>query len=562
MSTEDFSARPSDRPLISSTPAWHALRDHAKVMAQVTLRELFARDPLRGEHFARSAGPIYFDYAKDHLTDATIDLLLELARSADLAGAIDQLFKGAAVNSTENRPALHTALRSSNNKGNSFEQVANDTLLRCLSFAERVRNGEARGSSGRRFRHIVNLGIGGSDLGPRLIVNAFPALGHPGLNSYFVANVDSDELAAVLAKCEPESTLVIISSKSFSTLETLTNAKAAIAWLRAGGIDEQTLAAHLVAVTGQWQQARTIGVERDRIFDVPDWVGGRFSLWSAIGLPVAIALGAEVFSRLLEGAREMDQHFRGADLRNNLPVIHGLQAIWHINFRGYRSRAVLPYVHHLRNLPAYLQQLTMESLGKSTTKRGAKTDYSTGQIIWGSEGTNGQHSFHQLLLQGSETASVDFIATRQPHCKTEHHRQLLANCLAQSRALMDGRAASQIRDELITQGHDQADAETLASHKAVPGNRPSNTLLLDQFSPRAVGALLAFYEHSVYVQSVIWNINAFDQWGVELGKTLYGHLLPLLDHNPREICKNNALDSSTRTLLNYLGTTRDSGNAS
>ena len=558
MSAEDSSAR----PLISSTPAWQALSDHARVMARVSLGELFARDPLRGERFAASAGPLYFDYAKDHVTEDTLDLLLDLACGADLAGAIDELFKGSRVNSTENRPALHVALRSSNNTGDRFQQEANGTLLRCLSFANRVRNGEVKGSSGQPFDHIVNLGIGGSDLGPRLIVNAFPALAQPGLNCAFVANIDSDELAAALAECKPESTLVIVSSKSFSTLETLTNAKAAIAWLRAGGIDEQNIAAHLVAITGKFEHARALGVEMDHIFDVPDWVGGRYSLWSAIGLPIAITLGTEVFLQLLEGAREMDRHFRSADLRNNLPVIHGLQAIWHINFRGYRSRAVLPYVHHLRELPAYLQQLTMESLGKSTTKRGVKTDYSTGQIIWGSEGTNGQHSFHQWLLQGSEAASVDFIATRQAHCQNENHLQLLANCLAQSRALMTGKPARQILDELIAQGLDQADAKILAPHKAVSGNRPSNTLMLDQFSPRALGALLAFFEHSVYVQSVIWDINAFDQWGVELGKTLYDHLRPLLNHNSLELGEKDDLDSSTRALLNYLGSARDDDAAS
>lgn len=548
MSTKDLPTA----PLISSTPAWRALNDHARAMTQMTLQELFDRDPQRGQRFAARGGPLYFDYAKDHLTEETLELLCKLAQTADLTGAIDSLFKGEAVNNTENRPALHVALRSNNTAGNSFEQTASETLARCCAFANQIRSGEAKGSGGQAFQHIVNLGIGGSDLGPRMVINAFPALGHPNLNCHFVANIDSNDLTTALTRCEPESTLFIISSKSFSTLETLSNAQGAIAWLRAAGIAEQNIAHHLVAVTGNPRAAQALGVAEDRILPVPDWVGGRFSLWSAIGLPIAISLGEEAFKQLLDGAGDMDQHFRNTDWRNNLPVLHGLQATWHINFRGYRSRAVLPYVHYLGALPAYLQQLTMESLGKSTTKTGAKVDYPTGQVIWGSEGTNGQHSFHQLLLQGTESVSVDFIATRKAHCSTESHRHLLGNCLAQSQALMAGKSTEQAHRELLEQGLDARLAEALAPHKAVPGNRPSNTLLLDELSPRSLGALLAFYEHSVFVQSVIWGINAFDQWGVELGKTLHHRLFKQLDSDKPRTGGPEALDSSTSTLIGIL----------
>ena len=548
MNTKDL---PTE-PLISGTPAWRALSDHAKALDQVTLRELFERDPQRGQRFAASAGPLYFDFAKDHLTEETLTLLCGLAHTADLTGAIDNLFGGETVNNTENRPALHVALRSNCTPGNHFEQAASATLARFCAFATRIRDGKIKGTNGQAFRHIVNLGIGGSDLGPRLVTGAFPSSGQPNLNCHFVANIDSDELTDTLARCEPETTLFIISSKSFSTLETLSNAQGAIAWLRAAGMTERNIAQHLVAVTGNSPAALKFGITEDRIFPVPDWVGGRFSLWSAIGLPVVISLGEEVFRQLLHGAREMDQHFRNTDWRNNLPVLHGLQAIWHINFRGYKSRAVLPYVHHLRDLPAYLQQLTMESLGKSTTKTGRKVDYSTGQVIWGSEGTNGQHSFHQLLLQGTEPVSVDFIATREAHCDTENHRHLLGNCLAQSQALMAGKSAAQSHRELLDQGLEAELAKSLAPHKAVPGNRPSNTLLLDDLKPRSLGALLAFYEHSVFVQSVIWNINAFDQWGVELGKTLHHRLFQQLDSNKPRTSHLEELDSSTNTLIETL----------
>jgi glucose-6-phosphate isomerase len=542
--------------ILQETPAWRALLDNAKALSSTTLNELFAEDPDRGSRFTARSNSIYFDYSKDHLTDKTLELLVELAHTARLAPAIDSLFNGDSVNNTENRPALHTALRGSGDAKDDLEQVAtqssSQTLNRMCAFAEQVRQGELKGANGKPFLSIINLGIGGSDLGPRLVVTAFPELHHPKMETHFVASIDSHALSSTLEKCVADTTLFIVSSKSFTTLETLTNANIARDWLRCAGIADGDLDKHFVAATGNEAAAKNWGILGEHIFPVQDWVGGRFSLWSATGLPIVIALGPEVFRQLLAGANEMDEHFRNTTFDKNLPVLHGLQSIWHTNFRAYRSRAVLPYIHRLHYLPEYLQQLTMESLGKSTTKQDAKIDISTGQIIWGSEGTSGQHSFHQLLLQGTETLSIDFIASRAAHCEATTHHHLISNCLAQSQALMQGKSISQAYDELLAGGSSEIEARCLSAHKTVPGNRPSNTLLLEEFTPHCLGALLAFYEHSVYVQSVIWNINAFDQWGVELGKEMSGQIFSLINDPDRNPQNFNQLDSSTQTLLKHL----------
>lgn len=546
--------------------AWQTLLHHAQDLKTVSLKELFAKDPVRGSRFRATCGPIYFDYSKDHITDHTLALLIALAKTVNLSAAIEALFCGQAVNTTEHRPALHTILRSRLQGSSEPETSTAATLHKITTFAERVRQRQETGATGKPFRSIVNLGIGGSDLGPRLVVTAFPELHHDAIRSHFVANIDSDALSAALAECTADTTLFVISSKSFSTIETLTNAASARDWLLKAGITEDNLGRHFVAATANCAAARQWGVPAQRIFAIKAWVGGRFSLWSAVGLPIALALGNEVFQQLLDGARSMDEHFRTADFAANLPVLHGLQAIWHINFRGhekhettdrknhsgYHSRAVIPYVHRLQLLPGYLQQLVMESLGKSTVNEGVQTDIATGQVIWGDEGTNGQHSFHQFLLQGTEIVPVEFITTRNPHCEKDTHRQLTANCLAQSSALMLGKTCDEAYAELINQGVTATEARRLAAHKSVPGNRPSNTIVLDDFSPRSLGALLAFYEHSVYVQSVIWNINAFDQWGVEFGKQLSGQLSSILDGSDTTPQTLDQLDSSTRNLLDHL----------
>ncbi len=548
---------------IHNTPAWRALLDHAETLKRVSLNELFAEDPQRGSRFRATCDPVYFDYAKDHITDRTLTLLLDLANTANLSAAIEALFCGQPVNTTEHRPALHTALRSRPLGDSEAERSTAASLHKITTFAEKVRQREDTGATGKPFCSIVNLGIGGSDLGPRLVVNAFSQRHHAAIRSHFVANIDSDALSAALAECTADTTLFVISSKSFSTIETLANADRARRWLLEAGIAEDGLGRHFVAATANGEAAQQWGVPAQRVFAVEEWVGGRFSLWSAVGLPIALALGNDVFRQLLDGARSMDEHFRSADFADNLPVLHGLQAIWHINFRGhektgrknnngYHSRAVIPYVHQLRLLPSYLQQLMMESLGKSTVREGLETATATGQVIWGDEGTNGQHSFHQFLLQGTEVVPVDFIATRTPHCQADAHRQLIANCLAQSSALMTGKTVGEAYAELIAQGFTQTEAHQLAAHKSVPGNRPSNTIVLDDFSPRSLGALLAFYEHSVYVQSVIWNINAFDQWGVEFGKQISDHLFTALGEPETPAPILDRLDSSTRNLLDHF----------
>ncbi|MBQ0720540.1 MAG: glucose-6-phosphate isomerase [Gammaproteobacteria bacterium] len=540
----------TDAALIDQSPAWQALLKHHQALSSTTLEKLFAQNPQRGRQFKASAAGLYFDYSKNLINDETLDLLNELANSAHLTGAIEELFSGADVNSTEQRPALHTALRNPVSGKGEIATALTQLRDAMNTFADRLRQGEERGASGKAFRNIINLGIGGSDLGPRMIVAAFPELQAEGLHSHFAANVDSDVLKGILRQCQPETTLFLISSKSFSTLETLSNAGLARQWLSDAGFDAAQIACHFAAMTSQIEKAEAWGIKSERIFPLDEGVGGRFSLWSSIGLPIAIALGSQAFQQLLDGASAMDEHFRHTPFRENLPALHGLLSIWSINFNNHHSRAVLPYIHRLGELPNYLQQLTMESLGKRVTKTGQPCTYATGPVIWGSEGTNGQHSCHQLLLQGIGAVPVDFIATRKAHCQPLQHQYLLANCFAQSRALMLGKSYEQALVETLATGLEQDAATQLAMHKAIPGNRVSNTLLLEDFSPRTLGALLAFYEHSVYVQSVIWQINAFDQWAVELGKTMSTAVFEALNQPTSAI----ELDSSSQALIDHIQT--------
>ncbi len=534
----------TDSALIDQSSAWQALLKHQKILSATTLKVLFEQNPERGQAFKTTAAGIYFDYSKNLLSNETLGLLTELANAAQLSTAIEELFSGADVNNTEHRPALHTALRSSESGKGELAQLR-DTMN---AFADSLRQGNERGSSGQIFRDVVNIGIGGSDLGPRMIVGAFPDLQVNDLRSHFAANVDSDVLKDILSQCEPATTLFLISSKSFSTLETLSNASLARQWLSNAGLSNEQISCHFAAMTSQTDKAIAWGINPERIFPIDEGVGGRFSLWSSIGLPIAIALGSRAFNQLLDGASDMDKHFRTAPFIENLPVLHGLLSIWSINFNHHHSRAVLPYIHRLSELPNYLQQLTMESLGKRVTKTGQPCTYATGPVIWGSEGTNGQHSCHQLLLQGIGAVPVDFIATAKAHCEPLQHQYLLANCLAQSRALMLGKSYQQAIDETRSQGFDEETTAKLASHKAIPGNRVSNTLLLEEFTPRTLGSLLAFYEHSVYVQSVIWQINAFDQWGVELGKTMSNSLFSALTKTDFDL----ELDSSSQAIIDYI----------
>ena len=531
------------RPAIDSSAAWRALRAHRTSFAGTTLNDLFAADPARGERCHATAAGIYLDYSKNHFTDTTLSLLEELAAVAELPEHIVALFAGAPVNRSEQRAALHPALRGAAPDaaiGREIEQ----SRTRMLALAQALRAGEIRGATGQVITDLVHLGIGGSDLGPRLVVSAFAERRAPSPRVHFVTSLDNTALAAVLAHCVPATTLFVLASKSFSTLETLSNADLARRWLGAAGIAADHIGRHFAAITSKPERAKAWGIADDRILTLDEGIGGRYSLWSAMGLPIAVALGPEIFTELLAGANAMDQHFRTASLRTNLPMLHGLLSVWQINFWHHGTRAVLPYVHGLRHLPDYLQQLMMESLGKRVAQDGSELTIQTGAIIWGSEETNGQHSFHQLLLQGTQTVPADFIATAIPHCDAEPHRQLYANCLAQSRALMVGQDRATLEKELLAAGHSGEAAAFLASHREVPGDRPSNTLVLAAHAPACLGALLALYEHSVYVQSVIWGINAFDQWGVELGKqaaSAIGAALVGADAS--------AYDSSTRALM-------------
>ncbi len=502
---------------IAQSDAWRALAEHREQFTGQTLAGLFAADPQRAQRFSASAAGIYLDYAKQHVTETTLHLLLRLAETARLGTHIEALFAGEHINRSEDRPALHAALRGTP-ASSGFTDRFRQQREHMLALATDLRAGALTGFGSPACTDLVHLGIGGSDLGPRLAVSAFPHLESGPVRVHFVANLDADALAGVLARCRPETTLFALASKSFSTLETLSNAGLAREWLRAGGIADADLERHWIALTSKPERARAWGVAAARILEFDAGVGGRFSLWSAIGLPVAVALGPDPFAELLAGARAMDEHFRTADPQHNLPILMGLLRIWQINFWGHATLAVLPYAHALRLLPDYLQQLVMESLGKSADQQGRELTHATGAVLWGSEETNGQHSFHQLLLQGTQVVPVDFVATARAHCAPEQHRQLYANCLAQSRALMAGRGAAALEAELTAAEQPRERARALAAQRAVPGNRPSSTLVLESLEPRHLGALLALYEHSVFVQSALWGINAFDQWGVELGK--------------------------------------------
>ncbi len=533
---------------IDQSDAWRALAQHRARLAPQTLRQLFATDPQRAERFSVAAAGIHLDYSKQHLTDTTLRLLLALAEAAGLDTQIDALFAGAEVNRSEQRPALHPALRD----GPATPEITRQFRAErtgMLTLAEALRAGELCGASGHAFTDLIHLGIGGSDLGPRLVVSAFPKRDTDRIRVHFAANLDSDALSQVLAQCEPETTLFALASKSFSTQETLSNATLARAWLCAGGFSTDQIDRHWIAITSNAERARAWGIAADRILTFHEGVGGRFSVWSAIGLPIAVALGPALFAELLAGARAMDEHFHTADPLHNLPILMGLLRIWQINFCGHATQAILPYAHGLRLLPDYLQQLVMESLGKGVDQRGRKLPYATGTVVWGSEETNGQHSFHQLLLQGTETVPVDFVTTARAHCRREQHRQLYANCLAQSRALMLGRSANELEAQLIASGVPNARARALAAQRAVPGDRPSSTLVLEALEPRHLGALLALYEHSVFVQSAIWGINAFDQWGVELGKLAATTVEAMLCGND-----SDPLDASTRALAHLWRT--------
>ncbi len=519
--------------LLTQSPTWQALNQHQQDLSALTLRELFAKEPQRAEHFSLKVGDIFLDYAKNKITQETMVMLLKLARDANLGEKIEKMFGGEKINHTEKRAVLHTALRNRSGKpvitdGQDVMPEVLAVLAKMRGFSEKIRSGEWRGHSGKAITDIVNIGIGGSDLGPLMACHALKHYSHDKLALHFVSNVDSTHLLETIKRLNPETTLFIIASKTFTTQETLANAHTARLWLLQSAPPD-AVAKHFVAVSTNAKAVAAFGIDTQNMFGFWDWVGGRYSLWSAIGLSIALAIGMDQFEHMLDGAHEMDTHFRSAKFAANLPVLLALVGIWNRNFCGAATHAVLPYDQYLARFPAYLQQLDMESNGKRVDNNGAAVDYATGPVIWGEPGTNGQHAFYQLIHQGTDLISADFIACLHSlNPSGEHQAMLLANCFAQTEALMRGKTADEARAELTAQGMAKDDVEKLVPYKVFPGDRPTNTLLLGKLTPKNFGMLVALYEHKVFVQGVIWNINSFDQWGVELGKQLANKILPEL----------------------------------
>ncbi len=538
---------PPETTAPNGLPEWQSLAAHRRELEPVTIQALFDGDARRFEHFSARAAGLHLDFSKNRLTRQTLLLLAALARARGLESAIARLFSGAEVNGTEGRPALHTALRAPEGAdirvhGENIVPLVQSTLARMKDLTRQLHAGAWPGGTGKPVRDVVCIGIGGSHLGPKMVTTALRPYRNGPLRCRFVANIDGAHITEVLQGLDAETTLFLVASKSFTTRETLANARTARDWFLQQGGSETDLARHFIAVTANTPRATEFGVAPANVFPMWDWVGGRYSLWSAIGLPICFSIGFEHFQALLAGAREMDTHFRDAPIAENMPALLALLAVWHRNFWGAASHAVVPYDHSLRTLPAYLQQLDMESSGKSVRNNGQAADYPTGPVLWGGEGSNGQHAFHQLLHQGSDLVPVDFIVPLRPHHGlADQHTQLFASCLSQGAALMHGRTAAEAYGELVASGLPETEAKRLAPHKAHPGNRPSNTLTMDQLTPRTLGALIALYEHRVFTQGVIWDINPFDQWGVELGKQLAGALYEQL----QQPAGGRALDSST-----------------
>jgi glucose-6-phosphate isomerase len=528
-------------------PVCRQLQAHREQMDAVHMRDLFAADPARFERFSLQVDGLLLDYSKNRITDETMRLLVSLAEESDVAAWRERMFSGEKINNTENRAVLHVALRNRSNHpvkvdGEDVMPKVNAVIERMGAFAEKVRSGEWCGYTGERITDVVNIGIGGSDLGPQMVCQALKPYRHPRLKVHFISNVDGAHVKEALEALNPETTLFIVSSKTFTTQETMTNAHYARDWFLAQSQAEKHIAKHFVAVSTNRDAVTAFGIDPAKMFEFWDWVGGRYSLWSAIGLSIVLAVGAERFGELLDGAHAMDEHFRHAPLAQNMPVIMALLGVWYNNFFGAESYAILPYDHYLRSLPAYLEQADMESNGKSVDRDGKAVDYATGTIVWGATGINGQHAFYQLLHQGTKMIPADFIVSVQPHTELqEHHDILIANFLAQTEALMRGRTREETQLEMGAVGANQ-----FVSHKIFEGNHPSNAILLQKLTPHALGMLIALYEHRIFVQGVIWNLNSYDQWGVELGKKLASRILPEL-HAEAPV---GGHDASTNALIN------------
>lgn len=537
----------------TSLASWQALQQHVESIKHQHMTQLFAESPTRFEKFSISLNRFLIDYSKNLITEQTLDLLLELARETEVENWRFAMFQGDRINSTENRAVLHTALRNRSKTplvvdGENITEQVEKELAHMEQFVSQVRRGDWRGYTGKPIKHIVNIGVGGSNLGPQMVTEALKSLSDGNISTHYVSNVDGTQIAEVLRPLNPENVLFIVSSKSFSTTETLTNAKTAMRWLVSAAFDERAIQKHFVAVTAKPKKAEEYGFLKSNIFKMWDWVGGRFSLWSAIGLPIALELGFEKFIELLEGAHEMDQHFQSAPLAQNAPVIMALIAVWNSTFLGCQSHAILPYDQTLHMLAAYLQQAEMESNGKSVNWSGKPVDYSTVASIWGGLGINGQHAFYQYLHQSKNIVPADFIGTVKTTTPVEgHHETLMANFFAQTQALMCGVDETQVRSDLAAKGRHSDFIEKLAPHKVHSGNRPTNSILLKKLDTWTLGSLIAMYEHKIFVQGILLQICSFDQWGVELGKGLAEKIEVELRES-QSVCEH---DSSTMHLIEY-----------
>lgn len=540
-------------PRLTELPEWKALREHYASLKTTHLREMFAFNPRRFDEFSIQFRDMLLDISKNRITLDTMKLLVQLARACGLEKKRDAMFAGETINSTEGRAVLHIALRNRSGRpilhaGNDVMPDVLDVLGRMKQFATEIRTGTRTGFTGKRFTDVVNIGIGGSDLGPKMVYEALKSYSERSLKVHFVSNVDGTHLAETLRLVQPETTLFIIASKTFTTQETMTNAESARAWFLQNGGAQHDVAKHFIAVSTNAKAVSAFGIDTANMFGFWDWVGGRFSLWSAIGMPVCLGLGAENFDALLEGAFQMDEHFRTTPLEKNMPVLLGLLDIWYTNFFGAESHAVLPYDEYLRYLPAYLQQGEMESNGKSVQITGEPVNWQTNEILWGEAGTNGQHAFYQLLHQGTKLIPCDFIAPAISHNRIgDHHAKLLSNFFAQTEALMMGKTAEEARAELTKEGKTDEQIRALLPHKVFAGNKPTTTIFCKQMTPETVGALVALYEHKIFVKGAIWNLNSFDQWGVELGKQLANKILPELTAAESV----NSHDGSTNGLINW-----------
>jgi glucose-6-phosphate isomerase len=536
----------------TTTSVWKELQAHYAEMRHVRMRDLFKADPERFSNFSLNVKDIIFDYSKNIITDKTVGLLLKLAEECRTKDAVEAMFTGDKINETENRAVLHTALRSFSGEpvyteGKDVMPDIKRVLRKMKNFCNKVQEGRWRGYTGKKIRYIVNIGIGGSDLGPLMVTEALKPYWLEDIQTFFVSNVDGTHIAETLKKIKPERTLFLIASKTFTTQETMTNAYTARNWFLEHAADEKNIAKHFVALSTNEAEVVKFGIDKRNMFEFWDWVGGRYSLWSAIGLSIALTIGYKNFEQLMKGAHETDKHFRNTAFEKNIPVLMALTGIWYTNFFGAQSEAILPYDQYLHRFAAYFQQGNMESNGKSIDRNGEPVEYATGPVIWGEPGTNGQHAFYQLIHQGTPLIPCDFIAPANSQNPVgDHHQKLLSNFFAQTEALMNGKSEEEAERELEMQGLSSEQIARLLPYKIFAGNRPTNSLLIKKITPFSLGQLIAMYEHKIFVQGIIWNIFSFDQWGVELGKQLAGNILPELGDDE----KISSHDSSTNGLIN------------